>query len=141
MPLLDVSFVTMDPMLADTFMLFRRKDEVSEDGVTTPTTSDAFGPLLGVVTQQDPAELMRRDDSQSVPRNIFIATTFAVRGPSLEGGQQYQPDQIMWPCSPTGAAVCGSILYTVRQVFPYSRFGAGTYEVVAESMNAVDPPP
>lgn len=126
MPDLDVSFMTMDPMLADTFTVTRRLDSVDAHGRTTPTTQQVFAGLLGVITQQDPSDLMRRDDGQMMPRLIFVASTFAFRGVSTG----YQPDVIAWNGSN----------YTVKQVYPYSRFGAGMYEAVAESMVAVDSP-
>jgi hypothetical protein len=124
MPDLDVSFMTTDPMLADTFTVVRRNDVVDQRGRTTPTTTATTPNVVGVVTQQDPADLMRRDDGQMVPRLIFIATMFQVRGASTG----LQPDQILW----------NGTTYTVLQVYPYSRFGRGTYEVVAEAMNATD---
>ncbi len=131
MPLLDVSFMTDDPMLADTFDVTRRLDVVGSNGRTTPTTEQTFTGVTGVVTQQDPADLMRRDDGQMVPRLIFVASSFAFRGASrLANGTGYQPDQITW----------NGTVYTVKQIYPYSRFGAGTYEVVAESTSAMDAP-
>lgn len=126
MPDLDVSFMTADPMLTDSFNVLRRSDSIDARGRTTPSTVQTFLNLLGVVTQQDPADLMRRDDGQMVPRLIFIASTFAFRAES----PGYQPDQIVW----------NGTTYTVKQIYSYSRFGQGTYEVVAESMNAVDSP-
>lgn len=125
MPDLDVSFLTCDPMLADTFDVKRRTDTVGTNGRTT-STPQTFTGVTGVVTQQDPADLMRRDDGQMVPRLIFVASIFAFRGASTG----YQPDQIIW----------NGTTYTVKQVYPYSRFGQGMYEVVAESMNAMDAP-
>jgi len=126
MPDLDVSFVTCDPMLADSFDVIRRTDPVGSNGRTIPTAEESFPSLTGVVTQQDPADLMRRDDGQMVPRMIFVASVFAFRNASVG----YQPDQIVW----------NGTTYTVKQVYPYSRFGPGMYEAVAESMNATDAP-
>lgn len=126
MPNLNVTFMTMNNMLSDVFNVVRRQDNVSTKGRTTPTTSQTFPGVRGVVTQQDPADLMRRDDGQMVPRLIFIASPFAFRAETTG----YQPDQIIW----------NGTTYTVKQIYSYSRFGAGIYEVVAESMNAVDGP-
>ncbi len=126
MPLLDVSFMTSDPMLADVFTVTRRTDVIDDFGRTAPTAVETFNDVVGVVTQQDPADLMRRDDGQMVPRMIFVASTFLFRGASVG----YQPDIITW--NGTG--------YTVKHVMNYSRFGAGTVEVVAESMQAMDNP-
>ena len=126
MPRLDVAFMTKDPMLADCFDVLRREDVVGVNGRTTPTVVKTFQRVRGVVTQQDPADLTRRDDGQMVPRLIQVCTTFAVRG-VVTG---LQPDLISW----------NGTQYLVKQVYPYSRFGHGTYEVVAESMMAVDVP-
>lgn len=126
MPLLDVSDVVSDPMLADMFSVTRRTDVVNNKGRTTPTPDETFENLTGVITQQDPADLMRRDDGQMVPRLIFIASRFAFRNVSTG----YQPDLITW----------NGTVYTVKQVYPYSRYGQGLYEAVAESMTAVDAP-
>jgi hypothetical protein len=128
MPQLDVSFLTTDPMLADRFNVIRRLDVVGANGRTTPTVDEVFTDVVGVVTQQDPADLLRREDGQAVPRSIFVASMFEIRGSSVSDGVQYQPDLIEWDGSK----------YVVRQVFPYSRFGGGTFEVVAEIMVAVN---
>ncbi len=125
MPSLDVSWMTTNHMLADTFDVIRRSDPVDNYGRTNPTAVQTFSGITGVVTQQDPADLMRRDDGQMVPRLIFVASTFAFKNASAG----FQPDQIVW----------NGTTYTVKQVYPYSRFGPGSYEVVAESMNATDP--
>jgi len=137
MPDLDVSFVLTDPMLADTFSVKRRQDTIDGDGVTTPTVTSTITtfpgttvPLCGVVTQEEPAELMRNPDAQLAPRIIFVASTFGFRGVSVsaDGLTTYQPDIIVWNGSE----------YLVKKVLPYSRYGFGTYEVVAESMAQPD---
>lgn len=125
MPQLDVSFVVNDPMLADTFKVSRYAETIDSHGRST-TTATPLGTKTGVITQQDPADMIRRDDGQMAPRLIFIATKFALRG--VVAG--YQPDVITWNGSD----------YKVKQVFPYSRFGQGTYEAIAESMQATNSP-
>lgn len=141
MPLLDVSWVVGDPMLADVFNVTRRTDVVGANGRTTPTAAEQFAAVVGVVTQQSPADLLRRDDSQVVPRRIFVASRFAFRNASRsqDGAAQYQPDQILWPVNRDGTPAAGATLYTVEQVYPYSRYGAGIYECVAAAQQAVDP--
>lgn len=124
MPQLDVSFMTVDPMLSDTFDVTRNREVLVNGRVTLDTES--FLDQIGVVTQQDPAELMKREDGQFVPRRIFVASMFQFYG-AVEG---YQPDIIHW----------NGTEYHVVQVFPYSRFGAGVYEVVAQSQKAMDQP-
>ena len=126
MPRLDVAFMTRNPMLADCFDVTRRNDVIGADGRTTPTPVKVFKGVRGVVTQESPADLIRRDDGQFVPRLITICTTFQVRGEVV--GEQ--PDLVTW----------NGTMYLVKHVLPYSRFGHGTYEVLAESMTAVDTP-
>ena len=130
MPFLDVSEVLGDPELADTFNVTRRRDVLDGNGRTTPTVEGIFTDIVGVVTQQDPSDLLRTEDGQIVPRRIFIATTFQVIGASEAplGGVQYQPDVITWNGSD----------YLVTSVMPYSRYGNGMYEVVATSTRAID---
>lgn len=125
MPQLDVSFVVNDPMLADTFKVNRYAEAIDTHGRST-TTATPMGTQRGVITQQDPADLIRRDDGQMVPRLIFVATTFALR--SVATG--YQPDVITWNGSD----------YKVKRVFSYSRFGKGIYEAIAESTQATNSP-
>jgi hypothetical protein len=125
MPGLDVSFMTADPMLADVFDVTRRAETVNSKGRTT-VTNEFFTSVVGVVTQQSPADLMRAPEGQIVPRRIMVCTQFALRG-AVVG---YQPDLITW----------NGTQYLVTEVLPYSRFGEGTYEVVAESQQAQDVP-
>jgi len=134
MPWLDVSDIVDDPDLADIFNVIQRPETVDPATGRSSTGSVENLDILGVVTMQDPAELMRRDDSDSAPRLIFVASTFRFRATSKEGGSPYKGDVIVWP--QPGEA--GSTEYTVIKVYPYSRYGAGFTEVVAQSMNATD---
>lgn len=125
MPQLDVSWVVTDPMLADSFSVTRRQETIGATGRSTVTPT-VFNNLVGVVTQGEPSTLQRADDSQQVPRVISIVTKFAARG-AVTG---YQPDLITWNGQD----------YLVTNCLPYNRFGAGFYEVIAASENAMDPP-
>ena len=126
MPMLDVSFMTSDPMLSDTFTVTRRIDAIDTHGRTVISVESVNPGIVGVITQQDPADLMRRDDGQMVPRQILVCSTFIFRGAS----KGYQPDVITFDGTD----------YTIKHVMNYSRFGGGTIEVIAESMNATDNP-
>lgn len=134
MPLLDVSDIVIDPDLADTFDVIQRPEAIDPATGRSSTGAVLNAGIVGVVTMQDPAELMRRDDSDSAPRLIFVASPFAFRGVSKEGSQQYKGDIIVWP----QPGEVGSTRYTVIKVYPYSRYGMGIHECVAESMNATD---
>lgn len=125
MPDLDVSDVLFDPMLSTTFDVVREAESVDSKGrtVQTPTT---FSAVVGVITQEDPADLIKLPESEMVPRRIFGATTFAVRGATTG----FQPDKIVY----------AGDTYTVTRVMPYSRYGPGIFEFIATSMNATDNP-
>jgi hypothetical protein len=123
--MLDVSFVILDPMIADTFSVTRRAETIDSKG--RPSLGSVVTPnLVGVVTQSDPSKLERKDDSGTVPRVISVVTKFAIRG--LVAG--FQPDLITW----------NGTDYLVDNVSPYSRFGGGFYEAIAASMTATDTP-
>lgn len=126
MPDLDVSFVLDDGMFSDGFTVTRRTDTIDAKG-RTHSTDTLIPDLYGVVTMESPADLMRADSSQMMPRKIFVASRFRLRGPSTG----YQPDVINW----NGGN------YTVVNVLPYTRYGEGFVEVIAESMVAIDAPP
>ncbi len=134
MPLLDVSEIVVDPDLADSFSVIRRVQSVDPNTGRVSVVETAHPDLFGVVTQQDPAALMRGDDQDHVNRLIFVASTFKFRNVSQEDGIQYKGDIIVWP--PAGQE--GSTQYTVLKVYSYSRYGAGITECVAQSMNAID---
>lgn len=125
-PQLDVSFLTGDPMLSDTFDVKRHLDDVDEKGRTRSTADELFEDVVGVVTWADPADLARLAEGQTVPRGIFVATSFPLRG-AVNGNQ---PDRIVYLCEE----------YMVKEVKPYSRFGEGTYEAIAVSTTAMDEP-
>jgi len=117
MPLLDVSFMCQDAMLADTFAVQRRLNTMGSNGRVVATAGTLYPTVKGVVTQQDPADLMRTEDGQSVPKRIFLASSFQLMSATLTN----QPDEITW----------NGIVYTVQEVFPYSQFGKGIYEAIA----------
>ena len=125
MPQLDVSFLLLDPMFSDSFTCTRRAESVDGNGrpVITPTITPN---LRGVITQEDPSDLDRADDADRVPRVITLITKVQIQGSSLG----YKPDLITWDGTD----------YLVTSVKPYSRYGAGFYEVKAESMTATDVP-
>ena len=125
MPMLDVSWVVMDPMLSDSFTVTRRAESIDSNGrpVITPTS---FPNLVGVVTQGDPNTLVRDDDSDYVPRVINVVSKFAFRNVSVG----FKPDLITW----------NGTDYLVKQVSPYNRFGNGFYEATAASMTTTDAP-
>lgn len=125
MPLLDVSFMLDDPMFSDEFSVTRRLNTMGTNGRVTAEPDEVFDGLTGVVTQQDPSTLLRAEDGMTLPRRIFIASRFQFI--ALAPG--YQPDEITW----------NGTVYTVTSSLPYSRYGSGFYEAIAEVRKAVPP--
>lgn len=125
MPQLDVSEVLFDPDLADTFTVIRQAEAVNDQGRTVLTPTQ-YPRIVGVVTATSPADLLRRDDGQMMPRKISVVTVFRLRGPA----PGFQPDQI----------VIDGVTFTITEILPFSRFGRGFVEALATSMNALNAP-
>lgn len=125
MPLLDVSFVLDDVMLADTFDVQRRLNTVGSNGRVTATPDEVFLGVGGVVTQQSSSDLMRTEDGQTIPKRIFIASRFQFMAVTSTN----QPDEVTWD----------GVVYTVTSSLPYSRYGSGFYECVAEYRGPIPP--
>lgn len=123
---IDVSEVLFDPDLADMFDVVRKEETVNEQGRST-IKERRYQDIVGVITAQSPAELLRRDDGQMMPRKYVVVTVFRLQGP----GKGYQPDDI-W---------LDGQRFTVTEVLPYSRFGSGFVEAIVTSMNASNPAP
>lgn len=130
MPDLDVSFVVSDPMLCDFVRVTRiigdSTQGIDQKGRATLATEQYFDNVPMVLTHEAPNMLDRGPDYDVTPKKIFGATSFAIRGESTG----YKPDVVTW----------GATDYMVVQVLPYSRYGAGTYEFVAQTFQAVDAP-
>lgn len=124
MPDLDVSFVLDDPMFSDTFAILRRPASLV-NGRSVYTERWLYN-VEGVVTQDSPSEIMRREEGVNVPRRIFVASRTRMIGASAG----YKPDGILW----------NGTMYYVESVLPYSRYGEGFYEVIAGSATQPDEP-
>lgn len=123
---LDVSEVLFDPDLADMFDVVRKDEVVNQQG-RSEIKEYVHRDVVGVITAQSPAGLLRRDDGQMMPRKYVLVTVFRVRGP----GKTHQPDDILLEGQ----------RFTVTEVLPYSRFGSGFVEAIITSMNASNPAP
>lgn len=123
---LDVSEVLFDPDLADMFDVIRNREVVNDQG-RSETQETRYRNIIGVVTSQSPADLLKRDDGQMMPRKCSVVTAFRLRGP----GAGFQPDDI----------VLEGIRFTVTEILPFSRFGSGFVEATITSMNASNPAP
>lgn len=125
MAYVDVAEVLLDPDLADLFSVVRRTETFANGRpvIATVTTPN----VVGVVTATGPSGLERRDDGQMMTRQVNIVTQFRLRGP----GTGIQPDQI----------VIDGNTFTVVDILPFSRFGAGFVEAIAEVMASQSVPP
>lgn len=126
MPQVDVSEILTDPDLADLARVTRQWEAIGQDGVSRINT-EVFEGVVMVATSQTPADLIRRDDATMMQLQISVVTQFRLRGPS----QGFQADQI---------TIDGST-YVVKQVMPFSRFGAGFVEAIAEALPPTPAPP
>lgn len=126
MPMLDVSFVLSDPMFEDEFSITRRPFVLEPNGRPAEDNHEDLPGLTGVITQQDPTDLMRTEEGQLVPRSILVVTRTQVMAGGTAG---FLSDLINW----------NGGVYEVKSVIPYSRFGAGFYEVVAHAKTGVNP--
>lgn len=124
MPMLDVSSVLLDPLFAEPFTVIQRSEAIGDNG-RAGETPVSIPNVIGVWLPDRPAGLDRGPDSSMAPRGGSFITTFKLR----QLGPGYKADQVQ----------IGNILYTVTEVLPFSRFGAGFTEARLSSMNATDP--
>ncbi len=122
---LDVSDILVDPEIACSFVVYRRAEDVGQNG-RAGIGSKPFN-ALGVVTVAHGNDLLRLPEEQRMDRHITIVTRTMLQGPS-EG---VQPDAIGWAGS----------YYVVKTIDPYPQYGAGFIQAIAGSMDNMDPPP
>jgi hypothetical protein len=123
MPMLEVGFIAMDPMVASPFEVLRRAETVDAKGrASIPEVS--LGKKWGSVMVIDPAKLDRGEDGAMVPRNISVIS----RNQLVPLSQGFQPDIVVWR----------GTRYTVTECTPHPQFGRGFYQAKCESMNATD---
>jgi hypothetical protein len=116
MPWIDLSFVTLDPSIANIpFRVYRRQETVNDLGrsETTVETIDCVGgvfPTGSNTLKRDPM----RDFSE---RGITIISRFRLQLTSIG----YKPDLVEWPINSKN-------LWLVNFVNDYSQYGAGFTE-------------
>lgn len=130
MPLLDVSDITVDPDFADTFTVTRRK-ETYDHGVLVPAVVATYNNVVGVIDMAGPDDLKRLPEGSYTGKIISIVTPFRLIASAKNGTDELMPDTITWQGSD----------YTVIYLDPYTQFGSGQVEALAESKQAQDPPP
>lgn len=127
MPELDVSDAFGEELL-DTFTVIRRVETLINGRSTTVETP--FRNVEGVVAPTAPDDLQRLPEGDYMNKALTIITQFRLQGPS----PNYKADEIEWPANSGNR-------YLVRVVDDFSAYGAGFVQVIAASIEAMDPPP
>lgn len=124
MPTLDVSDVILSPEFCSTVQVVRRAASVTAKGRSSvaETQFSAYGNVQPIGGDK----LVRFDDAQRIDRAI----TFVTKARLQSAAEGLQPDQIIYD----------GTRYTVREVKPWTRYGAGFVKVVALSMRGADAP-
>lgn len=120
MPMLDVSFVLLDPMFLDSSGTYTRNTQtIGAHG--RATNAPVTAPVYGVYTNKDGSLLMRGADGEHIVDSFTLHTQT-----KLSAGQTaLDADIVHW----AGAD------YTVKRVANYSTYGAGFVMVDCEILN------
>lgn len=112
MPLLDVSGLLLDPMIAGTpFTVKRRRQVVGDNGraSTEVTLLEAYGSINPVGDNS----LVREDAYQTQAKTVQVITSFQLRGPTKdEVEQDYSPDIVIYQ----------GVSYIVKSIENFGRF-------------------
>jgi hypothetical protein len=127
MALLDVSELLFDPDLCDLVTVTRRTATVSTDTGRAGFTTTVFPNVVMFVLIADPSDQQRSPEATNIPRAIDVVTNFRLHGPS-EG---QLADVITYMGSD----------YTLTEIKPHAKWGAGFVKGKATSMNASDTSP
>jgi hypothetical protein len=131
MPFLDPSILLLDPQLSESFDVIVRVQQVSELGIVSIASTLVQG-VGGSVQPAKPNELKRFDDNERGNRAITIYTNHrlndAARAPTGNPPTQRQPDHILWEGD----------RYLVREVKPWTHYGAGWVKVLATSIDSIE---
>ena len=127
MPTIDVSDLTEDPDLADTFTVLRRQQVTGTNGTISVTTT-TYPNVVGVVGPSGDNSLARQAAFETQGKSIQVITKFRLRGATREAGNVYQPDVVVW----------GGDNFLVVSVSDFTQFGVGFVSVDCTSMDLVD---
>lgn len=117
MPLLDLSFLTAEPLLADTFTVQRRAATIDQNGRANISAPQTFAGIMGGVSPTTPSDIARLPEDQRMAKTIRVITQFALQGALFGGGI---PDQVAW----------NGDTYVVLNVQDYSQYGAGFFDAI-----------
>jgi hypothetical protein len=136
MPQIEVTEVTLDPIVAgETFLVTRRMEAINQYGERTESTITYSA--IGSVTPTGDNSLVREEAYQLQNKTIRVITTFMLRAPSKAPPQptlsqsDYDPDIVTWRGD----------FYVVKNVSDYSQYGAGMIEAECAGIDYVDQAP
>lgn len=132
-PQLDVSEVFSCPDLMDTFRWYRQPEAVDDDG-RAQVTEAAAQTGIGQVKPASGEDLERIPEADRTNRVLAVVTQVRLRAASRDGSQDYAPDQIEWPPQ-------SGERYEVKDVKPYTRYGAGFTKAIVIGIEPVGAPP
>lgn len=130
MPLIDVSEVLRDNLIAgEPFLVIRRQETVTTGGLVQLQVirCKAFGSV-----QPGESTLVREEAQQFKNDTIKVVTNFMLRGVSKDSdGKSFQPDIVKWQGSH----------YIVTTTNDYNRYGVGMIEAECQSIDYRDEAP
>lgn len=128
MPIIDVTDVLLDPVVAaEQFLVIRRTELVNNYGESKLTVEEIMA--AGAIQPSGDNALQREDDSQTQTKSMTVITTFRLRGVSKDAdGNQFQPDIIRWAGND----------YIVASMKDYVSFGGGMVEAEVTGIDYVD---
>lgn len=132
MPLIDVTQVLLDPVVAgEAFEVVRREEVVNAYGESVLTTIRL--PATGSVQPTGANSLTRLDAFQTQAKTLRVITTFRLRGASKEraSGDSYQPDLVYWRGD----------YFIVTELEDFTQYGAGMVQANCTSTDFVDDAP
>lgn len=115
------------PELLDTFTVVRRVETMV---LGRPSLAETPIPnVSGVVCVAGKNDIDRLPEGTRFSRGISVVTQTELRGAGVQGATTYQPDVIEWQGG----------RYLVVHVDIYKHAGSGFWQILAESMTAVEP--
>lgn len=132
MPLIDVTQVLFDPVVAgEAFVVIRREEVVNNYGESVLTTFRLGA--LGSVQPTGNNSLARQDAFQTQAKTLRVITTFRLRGvgktPATD--QRWQPDLIYWRGD----------YFIVNELEDFTQYGAGMIQADCTSIDYVEDAP
>lgn len=132
MPLIDVTQVLLDPVVAgEAFEVVRREEVVNNFGEPVLTTIRLQ--VLGSVQPTGNNSLARQDAFQTQAKTLRVITMFRLRGVSKERatGNSYQPDLVYWRGD----------YFIVNELEDFTQYGAGMIQADCTSIDFIDDAP